>query len=101
MNKREFKKLYSHYRRVIFDFNADMTNSNYPCGYDDMLSENMHRNTVKWLEANPVIKAVLNQLDSYDFQFGYQAITEEFRNFRYQNSWEVNGKIVWYNRSAA
>ena len=98
MTKSEWKKLYSNYRRTIHSFNADMTNSNYPCGYDDMLAENFQRSTERYLRANPILKAVLEQIDSYDYQFDYCAITEEFRNYRYQNAWCKNGKIVWIKR---
>lgn len=58
MNKAEFKKLYSQYRKAQFDFEVYMSNRNFPCGYDDMLYER-HADAIEaWLDKHPVIRQV-------------------------------------------
>lgn len=96
MTKSQFKKLYSTYRKAVSSFRADLESSNYPCGYDDSLCESFQRHTDNFLKNNPVIKLVLDNLDcSHD---DYNPINDEFRNFRYQNSWVRNGKREWIKR---
>jgi len=99
MNKKQFKKLYSFYRKINREFRENLENSNYPCGYDDMICENFSRQRESWLNKNKIIKQVLNNLDLPYFSFSYQPITENFAIYRHQNSWEENGKIFWIKRT--
>ena len=75
MNKAQFKKLYSEYRRAQFNFETRMANSNYPCGYDDYLYEN-HANAVEsWLDKNPVIRQVTEMAYDTDLlQYRYENV---------------------------
>ena len=67
MNKIEFKKQYSFFREVNRNFNEKLQNGNFPCGYDDMLCENFNDNSNKWLDENPVIKAVVGAYNDGDY----------------------------------
>lgn len=58
MNKTEFKKLYSTYRRVQFEFESYMASRNFPCGHDDMLYERHADHVENWLDENPIIRQV-------------------------------------------
>lgn len=64
MNRQEFKKLYSEYRRAQFNFEVKMANRNYPCGYDDYLYESHAHAVESWLDDYPVIRQVIEM--TYD-----------------------------------
>lgn len=66
MNRQEWKALYSQFRETRFNFRCRMENGNYPCGYDDMLYERFNDGEQDFLDENPALKAVLNQVDSED-----------------------------------
>ena len=59
MNKLEFKALYSKYRRANREFWEHLQASNVPCGTDDAMCENHEYYMSKWLDENPIIKAVV------------------------------------------
>ena len=59
MTRSEFKKLYTFFRTTKREFEAHMQDRQYPCGYDDMMYERFEAHTDKWLDNNPVIKAVV------------------------------------------
>lgn len=67
MNKTEFKKEYSFARKAEWQFNVHMSNSNYPCGHDDMLYEQFDHNKAKYLEDKPVIAYVLEARYDEDY----------------------------------
>lgn len=58
MQRKEFKRLYSEYRKAQFNFEVYMSNRNFPCGHDDMLYESHANATQKWLEKHPIIAQV-------------------------------------------
>ncbi len=66
MTKQEYKKAYRQYRTAQRDFQVELQTSNWPCGYDDMKCEQFDDHRNKWLDENPVIKAVVNNWDNDD-----------------------------------
>jgi hypothetical protein len=98
MNRQEWKKQYSFYRKVNGQFRANMESSNYPCGYDDSIYENFARNDAKYLKNNQILARVIFQKEEF-WSNDYHAVTEEFKDFRYQCRYGYNGKIVWVKRA--
>jgi hypothetical protein len=67
MNKAQFKKLYSEYRKNQFEFEVYMANRNVPCGYDDYLYEKHGNMVQEWLEKHPVIAQVTEMRYDTDY----------------------------------
>jgi hypothetical protein len=65
VNKIEFKLILSEYRKIERRFRENMSRSNYPCGYDDMLYEQHEQAAEEWLERQhpSVVYAIQHRYD--------------------------------------
>ena len=78
MNKTDFKKMYRNYRESISRFNAKLEYGNFPCGYDDYLCEQFENSRIKFLKDKPILKKLLNNMDSFDGKYNYNWLTERY-----------------------
>jgi hypothetical protein len=66
MTKTEWKKLYSNYRKSNTEFYEWLSSRNLPCGTDDYYCEQFDNSRAEFVDANPVLKQVLEIMDQTD-----------------------------------
>lgn len=89
MNKQEWLKQYSFYRRVKREFEERMQQGNYPCGHDDMLYEGFEAHQQQYLDQHDTLRAVINNIYDTDW------LEDRADNFCYSLK-----QVIIYRRAA-